>query len=128
MNRDDAIKLIAATAANRKALRAHAREAMSAYSSVMTWLVLDGTELDTITEPQGQTSYVGSLPVIAATGDFYKAHGDGAAKCPATGKHYKSQREYLDDLLGHKEAARIFGSKKQRHVASEKSKTLSRTL
>lgn len=32
---------INATPANRKQLRSHAREAMAAYSRVMTWLVLD---------------------------------------------------------------------------------------
>ena len=100
---------INATPANRKQLRAHAREALAAYSRVMTWLVVDGNgDLSTIVEPQGQTVYVGSDVVIAATGGFHKAHGDGAAIDPQTGRAYRTQRAYLTDLLGAAEYQRIF--------------------
>ena len=58
-------------------------------------------------EPQGQTCYVGNDEVIASTGSFQKAHGDGAA-CDKYGDKYKTQREYLIDLLGEDEYARIF--------------------
>lgn len=101
---------INATPANRKQLRAHAREALAAYSRVMTWLVVDGEgDLSTIVEPQGQTVYVGGDTVIATTGGFHKAHGDGAAVDPATGRPYSTQRAYLSDLLGAPEYQRIFG-------------------
>lgn len=101
---------INATPANRKQLRSHAREALAAYSRVMTWLVLDADgDLSTIVEPQGQTVYVGDDAVVATTGGFHKAHGDGAAVDPATGRPYSTQREYLTDLLGSSEYQRIFG-------------------
>lgn len=101
---------INATTANRKQLRAHAREAMASYSRVMTWLILDNDgDLGTIVEPQGQTVYVGSKTVIATTGGFHKAHGDGAAVDPSTGRPYGTQRAYLSDLLGASEYQRIFG-------------------
>lgn len=101
---------INATPANRKQLRSHAREAMAAYSRVMTWLVVDQQgDLSTIVEPQGQTVYVGSETVIATTGGFHKAHGDGAAVDPATGRPYSTQRAYLSDLLGNAEYERVFG-------------------
>lgn len=102
---------INATPANRSKLRAHAREAMASYSRLMTWLVVDQDgDLTIITEPQGQSVYVGDGQVIAQTGDFYKAHGDGAAVNPATGRPYKTQREYLACLLGQAEYGRIFGA------------------
>ena len=101
---------INATPENRKQLRGHAREALASYSRVMTWLVLDADgDLSTIVEPQGQSVYVGDGQVIAQTGGFYKAHGDGAAVNPATGRPYKTQREYLVGLLGQAECGRIFG-------------------
>ena len=101
---------INATPANRKQLRAHAREALASYSRVMTWLILDNDgDLGTIVEPQGQTVYVGSETVIAPTGGFHKAHGDGAAVDPATGRPYSTQRAYLSDLLGDAEYERVFG-------------------
>ena len=100
---------INATPANRQALRAHAREALTAYSRLMTWLLVDPKgDLSIITEPQGQSAYVGALEVVATTGSFYKAHGDGAAVNPATGRPYSTQREYLTDLLGRVEYGRIF--------------------
>lgn len=100
---------INATPANRQILRKHAREAMAAYSQVMTWLVSDGSgDLSIITEPQGQSVYVGNDEVVAATGGFHKAHGDGAAIDPRTGRAYRTQRDYLADLLGATEHARIF--------------------
>ena len=100
---------INATPANRKALRAHAREAMAAYSQVMTWLVLDRDgNLALIVEPQGQTVYVGDDEVIATTGGFHKAHGAGAAINPATGRAYATQRGYLTDLLGAPTYNRVF--------------------
>lgn len=100
---------INATPANRKQLRGHAREALASYSRVMTWLVLDADgDLSTIVEPQGQTVYVGDDAVVAATGCFHKAHGDGAAIDPSTGRAYRTQRDYLTDLLGATEYARIF--------------------
>ena len=100
---------INSTPANRKALREHAREALADYSAVMTWLILgpDGNLYELI-DPQGQSEYVGADEVIATTGDFYKAHGDGAA-LDATGRKYKRQRDYLRDLLGASEYVRIFG-------------------
>ena len=98
------------TPANRKQLRGHAREALAAYSRVMTWLVVDGTgDLSTIVEPEGQSAYVGGDVVIAATGGFHKSHGDGAAIDPSTGRAYRTQRAYLTDLLGASEYQRIFG-------------------
>ena len=101
---------INATPANRKQLRAHAREAMEEYSRVMTWLVLDADgDLSTIVEPQGQSCYVGDDAVVAATGGFHKAHGDGAAIDPQTRRAYRTQRAYLADLLGVSEYQRIFG-------------------
>ena len=101
---------INATPANRKQLRDHAREALAAYSRVMTWLVVDQQgDLSTIVEPQGQSYYVGSDTVIATTGSFHKAHGDGAAVDPSTGRSYSTQRAYLSDLLGASEYQRIFG-------------------
>lgn len=103
-----AIDKINATQANRKALREHAREAMEDYSRVMTWLLIDDDgDLYEITEPQGQSFYSGSDTVLATTGDFYKAHGNGAA-CDQNGTKYKTQREYLSDLLGKTEYIRIF--------------------
>jgi hypothetical protein len=100
---------INATVANRKILRSHAKEALADYSRVMTWLVLDSDgDLYELIEPQGQTHYCGRDEVIATTGDFYKAHGDGAARRPDGGK-YKAQRDYLQDLLGVTNYARIFG-------------------
>ena len=105
MNND---KIINATPYNRKILRKHAREAMCNYSRVMTWLILDNSgDLYIITEPQGQTEYCGNDDVIAVTGDFYKAHGDGAAK-DDYGNVYTTQREYLTDLLGADEYSAIF--------------------
>lgn len=101
---------INATPANRKQLRLHAREAMEEYSRVMTWLVLDADgDLSTIVEPQGQSYYVGSDTVIATTGGFHKAHGEGAAINPETGRAYRTQCAYLTDLLGVSEYQRIFG-------------------
>ena len=100
---------INATTANRQMLREHAREAMAPYSRLMTWLVQDDSgDLSIITEPQGQSVYVGDDEVIASTGSFYKAHGDGAAIDPGTGRAYRTQRDYLTDLLGAIEHARIF--------------------
>ncbi|MDR1889928.1 MAG: hypothetical protein LBQ81_11220 [Zoogloeaceae bacterium] len=100
--------IIKATAANRKELRAHAREAMADYSPVMTWLIVDEDgDLYTIEEPQGQTSYVGGDEIIATTGGFYKAHGDGAAR-DQYGQKYRTQRDYLIALLGLAEYQRIF--------------------
>lgn len=103
------IQKINATPANRKVLRKHAKEAMADYSQVMTWLLLgkDGN-LWILTEPQGQTSYVGADKVIATTGSFYKAHGNGAAR-NHNGEKYTSQQKYLTDLLGEREYNRIFG-------------------
>lgn len=102
---------INATPANRRALREHAREAIAAYSAMMTWLVLDGDgDLYELVEPQGQSSYCGADDVIASTGSFYKAHGDGAATDPSTGRPYRLQRDYLADLLGKADYARIFGA------------------
>ncbi len=101
---------INATPANRKQLRSHAREAMEEYSRVMTWLVLDADgDLSTIVEPQGQSCYVGSDTVIATTGGFHKAHGEGAAINPQTGRAYRTQCAYLTDMLGVSEYQRIFG-------------------
>lgn len=101
---------IKATAANRKALRAHAREALAAYSGVMTWLLLDADgDLSLVVEPQGQTVYTGDDVVLATTGGFHKAHGDGAVVDPATGRPYKTQSAYLVGLLGRAEYDRVFG-------------------
>jgi hypothetical protein len=81
---------------------------MCNYSPIMTWLLLeDNGDLYIISEPQGQTSYVGSDEVLACTGGFYKAHGDGAA-CDDQGNRYRTQRAYLTSLLGSNEYARIF--------------------
>ena len=100
---------IKATVANRKVLRSHAKEAMADYSPVMTWLLLDNDgDLHEIIEPQGQNYYTGSDEVIATTGGFRKAHGDGAA-VNGYGEKYKTQMAYLTDLLGEKEYNRIFG-------------------
>lgn len=103
---------INATPANRRVLRKHAREAMLAYSRVMTWIVLDSEgHLSEIVEPQGQTYYVGTGVVVASTGGFAKSHGDGAA-IDRNGEKYKTQRAYLADLLGDAEYRRIFGAAK----------------
>jgi len=99
---------INATPSNRKILRAHAREAMRNYSPIMTWLLQeDNGDLYIISEPQGQTGYMGNDEVLACTGGFYKAHGDGAA-CDDHGNRYKTQRAYLINLLGLNDYARIF--------------------
>ena len=66
-------------------------------------------DLSTIVEPQGQSYYVGSDTVIATTGGFHKAHGEGAAINPETGRAYRTQCAYLTDLLGVSEYQRIFG-------------------
>lgn len=104
---------IKATAENRKTLRRHAKEAMAPYSNMMTWLLLDKSgDLSIISEPQGQSFYAGDDAVLAETGSFYKAHGDGAATyyCPDAGKPlpYATQKHYLTDLLGEAEYERIF--------------------
>jgi len=102
---------INATPANRKTLRRHAREAMAAYSCVMTWLLLaDDGDLWIAEEPQGQSVYVGSDKIIAMTGGYHKAQGDGAVFDPATGRPYRTQRDYLADLLGEDVYVRIFTS------------------
>ena len=99
---------INATAANRKVLRNHAKEAITAYSAVMTWLVQNyDADLYEIVEPQGQSVYTGSDDVIATTGGFHKSHGDGAA-VDQYGKAYKTQRDYLSNLLGAADYKRIF--------------------
>lgn len=97
--------------ANRKVLRSHAREAMRDYSPVMTWLVLENGMLTQIVEPQGETAYTGDGEVIATTGDFHKAHGKGAVINQVTGKPYRTQRDYLRDLLGREQYVSLFGSK-----------------
>lgn len=100
---------INATPANRKILKSHAKEAIAAYSRVMTWLVLDDDgDLYEIIEPQGQTVYTGDDYVVATTGGFHKSHGDGAAT-DQSGKAYTTQREYLANLLGATDYERIFG-------------------
>lgn len=102
--------MINATSTNRKVLRSHAKEALADFSNLMTWLLLDSEgNLTELQEPQGQTSYVGNDEVVAATGSFYKAHGDGAA-VDSNGQKYRTQRDYLTDLLGKAEYARIFGA------------------
>ena len=107
--KDHIMQKINATPANRKQLRAHAREALASYSRVMTWLVVDQQgDLSTIVEPQGQTVYVGDDAVVAATGGFHKAHGEGAAIDPQTGRAYRTQSAYLTDLLGAAEYQRVF--------------------
>lgn len=96
------------TTHNRKLLRAHAREALAAYSPVMTWLLLDNDgNLSIIEEPQGQAEYVGNDTVLAQTGSFYKAHGDGAVT-DDDGNAYRTQKAYLAELLGHTEFTRLF--------------------
>lgn len=97
------------TVANRKVLRSHAKEAMADYSPVMTWLVLDKDgDLFEIVEPQGQSCYVGNDKVIATTGGFHKAHGDGAVR-DELGQKFKTQKSYLIHLLGKDEYNQIFG-------------------
>ena len=99
---------IKATAANRKILRSHAKEAMADYSAVMTWLVLDNDgDLYQIVEPQGQTFYTGNDEVITTTGGFHKSCGEGAA-ANEYGEKHKTQKAYLSDLLGKTEYERIF--------------------
>lgn len=101
--------MINPTPANRNTLRRHSREALADYSPVMTWLVLDANgDLEIITEPQGQTEYTGADEVIATTGDFHKAHGNGA-ETDSHGNKYRTQRDYLTDLLGADCYVRIFG-------------------
>jgi hypothetical protein len=86
---------------------------MLAYSPVMTWLLLDSDgDLSILEEPQGQTSYYGDDTIIAQTGSFHKAHGDGAEIDESTGRPYKTQRDYLTDLLGRADYERIFCNKK----------------
>lgn len=98
---------IKASLRNRKILRKHAREAMSDYSPIMTWLTVDADgDLHIIVEPQGQSYYTGQDTVIARTGDSYKAHGQGAVH--DNGKKYRTARSYLIDLLGYSEYRRIF--------------------
>lgn len=102
---------IKSTVHNRKILRKHAKEAMADYSPLMTWLLLDENgDLSIATEPQGQSEYVGPDTVIATTGGFHKAHGDGAA-INADGHKYTTQKAYLLDLLGDLDHKRIFPSK-----------------
>jgi hypothetical protein len=104
---------IKATPENREILRQHAKEAMANYSNLMTWLILNKHgDLSIISEPQGQSIYAGSDVVLAATGGFYKAHGNGAATyyCTDAGEPlpYATQKHYLTDLLGQAEYKRIF--------------------
>lgn len=100
--------IIANTVANRKALREHAREAMREYSPVMTWLILESDgNLYEICEPQGQTYYTGRDIVVATTGGFAKSCGEGAARND-WGEKYRTQRDYLQDLLGKKDYDRLF--------------------
>jgi len=99
--------IIAPNKQNRKVLRNHAREALKAYSPVMTWLLQDEDELYIIEEAQGQTDYVGYDCIVATTGDFYKAHGQGAAVDCAGRRHY-TQKSYLVELLGTASYNRIF--------------------
>jgi len=96
---------IKATAANRKILREYAREALADYSPVMTWLLLSNNGDLRI---QGQTFHAGCLDVVAETGGFLKAHGEGAAR-DNWGEKFKTQRAYLQYLLGDSEYQRIFG-------------------
>lgn len=99
---------IKATVANRKVLRSHTKEAMADYSPIMTWLLLDNDgDLYIISEPQGQTFYAGHDFIVATTGCFQKAHGDGAVT-DEFGDKYTSQKAYLKDLLGETEYNRIF--------------------
>ena len=66
----------------------------------MTWLTLDKDgDLDITETPQGQSMYTGADTVIATTGSFHKAHGDGAA-IDEDGNKYPTQRSYLQALLG----------------------------
>lgn len=104
---------INATVENRKLLRKHAKEAMKDYSPVMTWLLVTPTgNLIILEEPQGQSFYAGEYPVISTTGSFYKASGDGAARNEC-GEKYKTQKEFLQNLLGCKEYERIFDQNKK---------------
>ena len=98
---------IKATAANRKILRSHAKEAMADYSAVMTWLVLEDGDLYEIINPQGQTFYTGNDFIIATTGGFHKSCGEGAVT-DEYGNKYKTQKSYLSALLGKTEYERIF--------------------
>lgn len=99
------------TVKNRKVLRDHAKEAMADYSHLMTWLLLDDDgDLSILSEPQGQSEYIGSDTVISTTGGFHKAHGDGAAT-DSDGQKYTTQKAYLADLLGELDYKRIFTSK-----------------
>ena len=49
---------IKATAANRKILREHAKEALANYSRIKTWLLNDPGNLRILEEPQGQRAYL----------------------------------------------------------------------
>lgn len=99
---------IANTVKNRKVLRSHAREALCAYSPVMTWLLLDSEgDLYVLSEPQGQTEYTGSNVVLATTGGFAKSCGEGTV-CDEYGNPYFRQKDYLTDLLGEKDYDRLF--------------------
>ena len=100
---------INATVQNRKILRVHAKEAMRAYSPIMTWLLLDSKgNLHILSEPQGHSFYNGNDIVIATTGGFHKIHGNGnGAVTDEWGYKYTSQRAYLKDLLEN-EYDRIF--------------------
>jgi hypothetical protein len=64
-----------------------------------------------LVEPQGQTVYAGDDEVLATTGGVHAAHGQGGAVDPRTGRPYRTQRDYLSDLLGQSEYDRIFGAR-----------------
>ena len=66
------------------------------------------TEATIATVPRGNAADIDDA-VVAATGGFHKAHGEGAAIDPQTGRAYRTQRAYLADLLGVSEYQRIFG-------------------
>ena len=99
---------INATRENRRTLWEHAHEALEDFSQMMTWLLLDSSgDLRILEEVVGQTVYTGSDTVIATTGGLYKAFGNGAAT-DEEGRRYRTEADYLIDLLGVDEYARIF--------------------
>ena len=93
---------------NRKVLNQWAKEVRADYSPLMGWLVVNehGT-LYNIFEPQGQTEYTGNGIILASSGDFYKAHGNGATR-DECGNKYKTNKAYFIDLMGLDNYNRIF--------------------
>lgn len=100
--------LVLPSPATRKTLNEWAREVRADYSPLMGWLVkAEDNTLYNIFEPEGATIYTGNNTVLAITGGFYKAHGDGAEH-DENGNKYRTNKAYFIDLMGFANYSRIF--------------------